>query len=93
MIVIRGRNHYPQDIEATVERAHPSVRPHCSAAFAVEIEGQERLVVVAEVERHARRCLNVAQIAGDVRQAVSAQHGLQAHVCSTGENWKYSQNV
>ena len=78
VIVIRGRNHYPQDIEATVERAHPSVRPHCSAAFAVEIEGQERLVVVAEVERLSRRCLDVAQVAGDVRQAISAQHGLQA---------------
>ena len=78
VIVIRGRNHYPQDIEATVERAHPSVRPHCSAAFAVEIEGQERLVVVAEVERRSRHCLDVAQVAGDVRQAISAQHGLQA---------------
>ena len=61
VIVIRGRNHYPQDIEATVERAHPSVRPHCSAAFAVEIEGQERLVVVAEVERRSRDRLNQPQ--------------------------------
>ena len=61
VIVIRGRNHYPQDIEATVERAHPSVRPHCSAAFAVEVEGQERLVVVAEVERRSRGRRNDSQ--------------------------------
>jgi acyl-CoA synthetase (AMP-forming)/AMP-acid ligase II len=51
MIIIRGSNHYPQDIEATVERSHPSLRPNCGAAFAIEVAGEERLVVVQEVER------------------------------------------
>ncbi|HEY9857225.1 MAG TPA: fatty acyl-AMP ligase [Stenomitos sp.] len=51
LIIIRGRNHYPQDIERTMEEAHPSVRPGCTAAFSVEVAGEERLVVVAEVER------------------------------------------
>jgi acyl-CoA synthetase (AMP-forming)/AMP-acid ligase II len=51
LIIIRGRNHYPQDIERTIERCHPSLRQGCSASFSVEVSGEERLVVVAEVER------------------------------------------
>ena len=51
VIIIRGANHYPQDIEFTVEQSHASLRPGCGAAFSVEVDGEERLVVVHEVER------------------------------------------
>jgi acyl-CoA synthetase (AMP-forming)/AMP-acid ligase II len=53
VIIIAGRNHYPQDIEWTVERSHPALRSGGCAAFAVDVAGQERLVVVAEVEPRA----------------------------------------
>lgn len=48
LIIIRGRNIYPQDVEATVERASEAVRPGGSCAFSIDL-GDERLVVVAEV--------------------------------------------
>ncbi|CAN5514110.1 hypothetical protein BH11MYX1_BH11MYX1_17400 [soil metagenome] len=52
LIIVRGTNHYPQDIELTVEQTHPAIRPGCVAAFAVETgAGEERVVVVAEVDR------------------------------------------
>jgi amino acid adenylation domain-containing protein/non-ribosomal peptide synthase protein (TIGR01720 family) len=51
LIIIRGRNHYPQDIEVTAEQSSPRLRPGCSAAFSVDINGTEHLVVAAEVER------------------------------------------
>lgn len=51
LIVIRGRNHYPQDIEATVESSVEALRAGCSAAFTVDVDGEERLVVIAELER------------------------------------------
>ena len=51
IIIIRGSNHYPQDIELTVEQSHASIRPGCGAAFSVDIDGEERLVVAYEVER------------------------------------------
>ncbi len=51
VVIIRGRNHYPQDIEMTVERSSVSIRASCSAAFSVEIAGEERLVIAAEVDR------------------------------------------
>ncbi|MDT9187519.1 MAG: fatty acyl-AMP ligase [Limnospira sp. PMC 894.15] len=52
VIIINGRNHYPQDIEWTVEQSHPLIRPSCAAGFSVDVGGEERLVVIAEVERY-----------------------------------------
>ena len=49
LIIVRGNNHYPQDIEYTAERSHPALRAGCSAAFSVEADGEERVVVVVEV--------------------------------------------
>ncbi len=78
LIIIRGRNHYPQDIELTVEQSHPALRPGCSAAFSIEVAGEERLVVVQELERSERRP-DVAAITGAIRRAVIEQHELQVY--------------
>ena len=79
LIIIRGRNHYPQDIELTVEQSHPALQAGCGAAFAVEVEGEERLVVVASVERSYLRRLVVDEVVGAIRKAVSEQHELQVY--------------
>lgn len=79
MMIIRGQNHYPQDIESTVENSHPALRPNCGAAFSVEIEGVEQLVIVQEVERTSLRQLDVNEVVKSIRQAVSEQHQLQAY--------------
>jgi acyl-CoA synthetase (AMP-forming)/AMP-acid ligase II len=50
LIIIGGRNLYPQEIELTVQQSHPAVRPACCAAFSVEVADEERLIVAAEVE-------------------------------------------
>ena len=50
LIIIDGRNVYPQDIELTVEQSHPAMRPGCCAAFSVDFN-EEHLIVAAEVER------------------------------------------
>jgi amino acid adenylation domain-containing protein len=76
LIVLRGRNHYPQDLELTVERSHPDLRPGAGAAFAVEAveEGcEERLVLVHETARHPRA--GIEEIAHAVRRAVAEEHG------------------
>jgi acyl-CoA synthetase (AMP-forming)/AMP-acid ligase II len=51
VIIIYGKNYYPQDVEMTVEKSHPSLRTGCSAAFSIEVDGEERLVVASEIER------------------------------------------
>jgi acyl-CoA synthetase (AMP-forming)/AMP-acid ligase II/acyl carrier protein len=79
LIIIRGRNHYPQDIEWTVQASHPSLRMGHSAAFSIAVDGFERLVIVAEVERQALRQLSADDIIGAVRQAISEKHQLQVY--------------
>ncbi|HKI03097.1 MAG TPA: amino acid adenylation domain-containing protein, partial [Thermoanaerobaculia bacterium] len=74
LIILRGRNLYPQDIELTAERAHPDLRPGCGAAFSVEAGGEERLIVVQEVERRAGE---PEEIAAAVRAAVAREHEAQ----------------
>ncbi len=79
IIIIQGRNHYPQDIELTVENSHRALRRDCGAAFAVEFKGSEQLVVVQEVERSYLRQLDVNEVVGNIRQAVAVEHDIRAH--------------
>ena len=79
LIIIRGRNHYPQDLELTTEKAHPALRPAYGAAFAIDAQSEERLVLVHEVERHHLRKLNVPEITQAVRQAIAEHHDLQVY--------------
>lgn len=79
LIIIRGRNHYPQDIELTVAQSHSALRPDAGAAFAVEVQDEECLVIVQEVERSYLRSLDVDAVAGAIRQALSEQHELQVY--------------
>lgn len=79
MIIIRGRNHYPQDIEQTVQKCHPALRPNAGAAFSVEIDGIERLVIAQEVERSYLRQLNVDEVFKAINQKVSQEHQLQIY--------------
>ncbi|MFI4954384.1 MAG: SDR family NAD(P)-dependent oxidoreductase [Gammaproteobacteria bacterium] len=69
LIIIQGRNIYPQDIEAAVEASHAAIRPDCTAAFSVEVNGQEQVVVVAEVERTARK-QDTSSLFAAIRKAV-----------------------
>jgi thioester reductase-like protein len=78
LIIIRGHNHYPQDIELTVERSHPALRPQASAAFTVEVEGEERLVVVAEVDARGEP-IDVEVVSSEVRRAVAHKHEVQVY--------------
>ncbi len=77
LIILRGRNLYPQDIEATAERSHPGLRPGCGAAFAVDRDGEERLVVLHEAERNAQA--EAGAIASAIRQAIAEEHEVQAY--------------
>ncbi|MEO0706948.1 MAG: fatty acyl-AMP ligase [Cyanobacteria bacterium J06649_5] len=79
MMIIRGQNHYPQDIEHTVEGSHPALRAGGIAAFSVEAKGEEQLVIISEIERTHIRQINVQAVASSLRQAIAAAHNLQVH--------------
>lgn len=78
LIIIRGRNHYPQDIEKTVEKSNAALRPGGGAAFSLEIEGEERLIIVQEVDRSLRE-QDAAEVIGAIREAVAEEHELQVY--------------
>jgi len=80
LIIVRGINHYPQDIENTVQGVHPALRKHSAAAFSVVgDDGQERLVIVQEVERSHRHRIDPDEITGLIREAVVNEHDIFIH--------------
>ena len=79
LIIIRGANHYPQDIEMTVGACHDAlVRGNC-AAFSIDVDEEERLVVVQEVKRTHRSKIDPEKIFELVRGAIGSQHGLDVY--------------
>ncbi|MDZ8136614.1 MAG: amino acid adenylation domain-containing protein [Nostoc sp. DedQUE04] len=77
LIIIRGRNLYPQDIELTAQGSHSSLRTGANAAFTVEVNNEERLVVVQELEFRAKP--NLAEVASAIRQAITEEHEVQVY--------------
>ena len=74
MLIIHGRNHYPQDLEATVARSHASLRAGWAAAFTVGEGPEQQVVIIVELERHQRAA--AAQVVGDIRRDVAREHDL-----------------
>ncbi|HEV8679041.1 MAG TPA: fatty acyl-AMP ligase [Stellaceae bacterium] len=80
IVIIRGANHYPQDIEDTVQRCHPALRQNGGAAFTIlDSEQAERLVVVQEVERTQRHRIMADDIIGRIREALVNEHEIAPH--------------
>jgi acyl-CoA synthetase (AMP-forming)/AMP-acid ligase II/acyl carrier protein len=76
LIIIRGRNYYPEDIEHSVEGAHPGLRAGYCAAFSVDNGDRERLVIVQEADPRQRQ-LDAAAALQAIRQAVAAGHDVE----------------
>lgn len=79
VIIVRGRNIYPQDVERTVEYAHPGIRSGCVAVVGTPDEdGGEEVLIVAELRRghHEEDSSLGAEVADAVRVAVTEQHSV-----------------
>ncbi|WP_156753674.1 fatty acyl-AMP ligase [Actinokineospora pegani] len=80
LIIVDGTNHYPQDIEYTVEAAHPAIRRHTVAAFSVPGENGELAIVVAERAKQVSADeLDHEAVSTAVKSAVSGAHALAVH--------------
>ena len=77
LVIIRGRNHYPHDIEATVQDSHSSLRPGCGAVFSIPVDDEEQLVVVQEVTGHSSIALD--SVAAGVSRAVTEHHEVPVY--------------
>jgi acyl-CoA synthetase (AMP-forming)/AMP-acid ligase II/acyl carrier protein len=76
VVIIRGRNHYPQDIELAIEGAHPALRPGCGVALAIDGDDGEKLAIVWEVDREKARDLD--QVVDRIRARVAERESLFA---------------
>ncbi|MGV0838479.1 beta-ketoacyl synthase N-terminal-like domain-containing protein [Mycolicibacterium thermoresistibile] len=81
LIIIRGRNYHPNDIEATVQETHPALMNGRGAAFAVTPDsgGPEQLVMIQEVDREQLGENNFDELIVGIRTAITAGHDIQAH--------------
>ncbi|HEY0696693.1 MAG TPA: fatty acyl-AMP ligase, partial [Micromonospora sp.] len=77
LIIIRGRNLYPQDVEMTCERQHPALNGMPAAAFSIEHEDEEKLVVVQSIQDTDGVDLDV--LANKLRAAVTGEHEVEVH--------------
>jgi acyl-CoA synthetase (AMP-forming)/AMP-acid ligase II len=77
LLIVRGLNYYPHDLEATAESAWSSLRPGCSAAFAIETSGREEIAIVCEYDAKAANAgVSLEAIADAVRSAIGIEHEL-----------------
>lgn len=82
VIIVRGRNLYPHDVEHTLDglRARlPELRPGCAAAFPVEVDGRERLVVCQEVDPRRAPDHDPRRAAAAMRAAITEAHGVEVY--------------
>jgi amino acid adenylation domain-containing protein len=77
LIIVRGLNHYPQDIEFTVQQCSTALRPTCGAAFSIDVAGEERLVVVQELAR--RSDADPRSLIETIREEIAEKHNLQIY--------------
>ena len=85
LIIIRGRNHYPQDLETTVESCHPVIRPGCCAAFPVPVAREEGVAVMAEVRPRRRQQDPQGYweaVIALIRQALAEEHQIRLSAIS-----------
>ena len=79
LVIVRGRNHYPQDIELTAEECSPALRSNAGAAFSVDTgDGTERLVVVHELI-HGHGVADPDALARDIQARIAERHDVRAH--------------
>lgn len=81
LLIVRGRNVYPQDLEHLAERAFPGLKANAGAAIGPSDEGAEleQIVLVQEVERTARRSLDTRAAAAAIRQAIMQEFDITVH--------------
>lgn len=76
VIIVRGRNHYPQDLELTVQRSSPMFTSCFGAAVPIEKQGHNGIAIIQEVTREAWWSAKPEELAATVREAIASAHGL-----------------
>jgi len=76
LIIVNGKNYYPQDIENIMHHSHDALRINAGAAFSVEWENKERLVVINEINRTFIQDLNADEVINSIRKAIFEEYDI-----------------
>jgi len=79
LLIIRGKNYYPQDLEQVAGESHESVTLGNTAAFSLEIEEKESLVIVQEIERTQMRKFNEEEVFDAIIESIAMDCELQVY--------------
>lgn len=79
LIILKGRNLFPHDIEALVEASHDAFEANASAAFTVEAGHEERLIVLQEIKREFRHRIDAAELRALTRSALAREFDVSLH--------------
>ncbi len=79
LIIVAGRNHYPQDLEQSAEGSHPALAPNASAAFSINVDDVERVVIACEVRREALNTLDAEAVAAAIRRTLAEAHDVDLY--------------
>ncbi|MEO1628147.1 MAG: fatty acyl-AMP ligase, partial [Bacteroidota bacterium] len=86
LLIFRGRNYYPNDIESAVQEMDASLRPASCAAFSVHVDGEEQLVLVRVVRRLKRTSEEARQkLVRQIRSCISDHFQLRTHSIALAE--------
>jgi hypothetical protein len=79
LVIVRGQNHHPGDLEHSAWLSHAALAPGRIAAFAVEVDGEERVAIAAELRRTERKRFDGLAIALGIAAALAEEYGLRLH--------------
>lgn len=79
LIIIRGLNYYPQDLEYATQISHEALHIDSGAAFSIEVDGEEKLVIAQELNRNFVRNFDADEIYAAIRKAISEEFGVQIY--------------
>lgn len=80
LIIIRGQNHHPEDIEQSVFSSHSALAQGRAGVFPIEVDGEEQVGIVCELTREGMRDLDTDEVIRAIRGAVSRNHNVRAAV-------------
>jgi acyl-CoA synthetase (AMP-forming)/AMP-acid ligase II len=79
LIIVRGKNYYPQDIELVAQNSNSACRLGRGAAFSVESDTQEQVVLVQEIEKKQLQTFNQQAVKCDIQLGLRAQLNLEVN--------------
>lgn len=79
LIIVRGRNIYPQDIEKCVEEVNSAIKPGCVAAFPVDVAQEESITIVAELDKKHLKDLNMDELLSSLHLAIVKEFQIAIH--------------